>query len=220
MSARPQRFVRACLVLGCLLSANATLAVDSISAEALFKGTAVLSIDGKRRTLKTGQTSPEGVTLVFADSRKAVVEVNGRHQKIPLGERIAGHFSAPPKGTVHRVFADRQGMYITDGTINGHSTKMLIDTGATLIAINKPTAKRLGLDYLVDGQPTQVSTASGTERAYYVQLRSVRIGGIEQYDVDAVVIDSPYPEIVLLGNSFLGRLKTQRDGAILELREK
>ena len=192
-------------------------AVERIAAEALFPNMAVLTIDGHRRTLRAGATSPEGVTLVAADSRHAVVEFDGKRREIALGDRIAGAFSAPPPGEIHRVFPTAGGMYVTDGTINGFSTKMLIDTGATYVALNRQDARRFGLAYRLDGNPTRVETASGVEKAYLVELDTVRVGPIEVDRVPAVVIDGNYPATVLLGNSFLGRVDIRREGAVLEL---
>lgn len=192
-------------------------AVESITAEALFPGMAVLAIDGRRHTLRAGTTSPEGVKLVAADSRRAVVELDGERREISLGDRIAGAFSKPPPGEMHRVYPTADGMYVTDGTINGFSTKMLIDTGATYVALNRRDAQRFGLAYRLEGTPTRVETASGIEKAYLVELDSVRVGPIEVDEVPAVVIDGAYPATVLLGNSFLGRLDIRREGVVLEL---
>lgn len=191
-----------------------------MAAEALFPGMAVLDIDGVRRTLKAGRTSPEGVMLVTADARKAVIEIDGERREIALGDRIAGNFTPPPPGEIHRVFPDPGGMYVTDGTINGFSLKMLVDTGATFVAINRRDAERLGIPYRLEGRPTRVSTASGIAAAYLVELDTVRVGPIELLDVDAVVVDGDFPDVVLLGNSFLGRLDIRREGPVLELKEK
>lgn len=43
----------------------------------LFKNAAMLIINGDQQLLKTGQRSPEGVSLVSADSRSATIELNG-----------------------------------------------------------------------------------------------------------------------------------------------
>ena len=45
---------------------------------------------------------------------------------------------------------------------------------------------------------------------------SVRVGGIELSQVDAVVVPAPMP-MVLLGNSFLSRLRMQRDTDVMRL---
>ena len=61
-----------------LLPAAPARAVESIRVVGLFKDKAVVQIDGTQRMLSTGQTSPEGVKLISANAREAVMEVDGR----------------------------------------------------------------------------------------------------------------------------------------------
>jgi predicted aspartyl protease len=52
-------------------------------------------------------------------------------------------------------------------------------------------------------------------------LNSVAVGGIELYDVEAVVnLNKEFPEEILLGMSFLGRLEMQHSSSQLILRKK
>ena len=119
-----------------------------------------------------------------------------------------------------QIWPDAYGMYNTIGNINSYPVTFLVDTGATLIAMNKNEARRLGLDYLVIGTPSQASTASGIVNTYHIKLEKVRVGDITLTDVDATVVDGDFPIDVLLGNSFLNRLDMRRDGKMLELMKK
>ncbi|MSR14432.1 MAG: TIGR02281 family clan AA aspartic protease [Gammaproteobacteria bacterium] len=92
--------------------------------------------------------------------------------------------------------------------------------GATKIAINKHTAKRLGLLYRTDGLRGQIETASGVVAAYYLHFNSVKIRNLELKNVDGVVVDGDFPSTALLGQSFLNRLDMRRDGLLLELRQR
>lgn len=202
------------------------LAFVSLSAHAaniqvlgLFKHRAIVLVDGKQRSLAVGQTSPEGITLVSADSNSAVLEVAGKRASYPLGSRVGGTFSRPKHTTV-QLYANAQGMYNAVGSIDGFPVNFLVDTGATLIAMNAQQAKRLGIDYRLRGQAASVNTASGVEQAYQVKLARVRVGDIELRDIDAVVLNGNSPTEVLLGMSFLGRLDIQRSGQVMELRKK
>lgn len=65
-----------------------------------------------------------------------------------------------------------------------------------------------------------VSTASGTERAWRVQLNSVKVGTIEVLGVDAMVLDSDFPRDVLLGMSFLSRVSWREEQGALILEAK
>ncbi len=51
-----------------MLVASVATAAPAVRVVGLFKDSAVVIIDGKQRTLRVGQTSPEGVKLVSADS--------------------------------------------------------------------------------------------------------------------------------------------------------
>ena len=76
------------------------------------------------------------------------------------------------------------------------------------------------IDYEDDGRPRIVTPASGTVRAYAVTLDRVRIGNIEQRNVQAVVMSGNHPPLVLLGQTFLSRVKIQDRGNLMVLQAK
>ncbi|HMM76926.1 MAG TPA: TIGR02281 family clan AA aspartic protease [Gammaproteobacteria bacterium] len=215
-------------VLGCLLAAGLVAAARGadgdggprITARALFEDRALLEIDGRRRVLKAGQRSPEGVLLVGADPRAARVEVAGRAYTIALDASISTAFSRgiEPKRLALAPASD--GHYYVDGTINGTGVRFVVDTGASTVAISRHDAKRIGLLYRVDGEPAPVETASGVATAYRVVFRSVKARAIEVTNVPGIVIDGDYPTVALLGQSFLNRLDLRRQGLLLELKER
>ena len=86
--------------------------------------------------------------------------------------------------------------------------------------MNRNEARRLGIDYLVEGDPGRARTASGVVNTYRIRLKSVRVGDITLRDVAASVVDGDFPADVLLGNTFLNRLELRREGKILELRKR
>lgn len=202
------------------LVAAETYAVEKITVVALFTGKAMVELDGKRRLLKRGQTSPEGVTLINATAKGATLEVNGERKLYPLGRQIGSKFKQAASARPVRISPSATGMYATSGTINGRSVKFLVDTGATVIAMNRNEARRLSLNFRVDGTRGQATTASGIVNTYNVRLRKVRVGQIELRDVDATVVDGDFPAEILLGNSFLNRVDMRREGRILELRPR
>ena len=102
---------------------------------------------------------------------------------------------------------------------NNFSARFLIDTGASSIALNSNTAKRIGLKYR-QGTPMQASTASGIAKGYRVTLNKVKIGHIQLYNIDAVVLEGAFPTEVLLGQTFLSRIHMTRDGDKMKLRKK
>jgi aspartyl protease family protein len=96
----------------------------------------------------------------------------------------------------------------------------LVDTGASAIAMNAAQARRLGIDYLVEGNSTFVTTASDVIRAYKVSLEVVRVGAIERRNVEALVMEGAQPDEVLLGMSFMGQLEISNQGNRLILRRR
>ncbi|AKH22361.1 aspartyl protease [Sedimenticola thiotaurini] len=207
------------LLLTCLCWATPSLAVERVRVMALFADKAMLQIDGKQRLLKAGQRSPEGVLLVSADARGAVIEVNGKRDKYALGSQVGGHF-AKRKVVEVQIWADSRGAYRTTGSINGRMVDMLVDTGATSIAMSEVEAKRLGIAYRVNGDKTAVRTASGIARAYAVKLDQVRVGELVLHQVNAVVVEGSSPHQVLLGMSFLSRVKMEHKGNLMVLQSK
>ena len=194
--------------------------VEKIQVMGLFKDKAIVVIDGKQRLLRVGEPSADGVILVAANSKEAIIEVNGREASYRLGSEISTTFDAPAKAQVVHIWPTLNGMYAVQGSINGHPLGFVVDTGASWIALNANQAKRLGIDYRTSGRMGYSETASGMVKTYYVNLRRVKVGSIELSNVKAAVVDGAFPTIALLGMSFLNRVQIRRDGAVMELRKK
>lgn len=209
-----------CAALLCTLPAHAA----DISVVGLFGGKAVLVIDGgKPRTVSVGESTPEGVRLVSADSKAAVIEHQGKRLTLAPGggTRIGG--GGPPSGSGGgesvTLTADSRGHYVTLGQINGGSVQFLVDTGATAIAIPSTLARQLGINYL-GGQRGYTQTANGRAAAYKITLDTVRLGDITLHAVEAVVLEGDGLKIALLGMSFLNRTEMKRDGQSLTLTKR
>jgi aspartyl protease family protein len=194
-------------------------AVDDILVMGLFEGKAVVVIDGKRRVLSNGETSPEGVTLIRANPDEAVLEIGGRQAVYSLGSRVHSNF-APREAPSVTVPRGADGLYAVSGSINGHSTRFLVDTGASAVALSETDARRMRLDYKRTGERVRVETASGPTIAYRVRLARVTVGGVMQRNVEAYVMPGNEPERILLGMSFLNRFKIRNDGRVLYLELK
>lgn len=213
-------FVRNLVLFIALAAPSVTaLAVDKITVVGLFKDTAIVVIDGRRRLIRSGETSPEGVTLVSADSTEAVLEIDGERKRYGLGGRIGGSYAPPEQATV-RIWPTPNRMYLVVGSINGYPVDFVVDTGATLVSLSGREARRLGIDYRVVGTPGKSSTASGIAEIFLVNLDRVRVGDIELRNVQGAVHDGDFPPATLLGMSFLGRVSMRQDGQVLELKKK
>lgn len=174
---------------------------------------AILSVDGgEPKTVRVGQKWA-GVTLVSVDGERVTVEDGGKRRVLIRGQ----HSSAPNPNARQSVTlaADARGHFVTDAAINGGQVRVLVDTGATSIAIPARDAMRLGVDYR-KGRKIGVSTAAGMNEAWLVTFNTVRVGGIELHNVEGVVVEQGL-DIGLLGMSFLNRVEMRRDGPQMTL---
>lgn len=192
------------------------IAQSNVRVVGLFPNAAVLSIDGQRTLVKAGQTGPQGIKVVSADSRSAVLSIDGVRSTHTLSRDYgSGGFATPEKRRL-TISKGAAGHYWVTGSVNGNSVPFMVDTGASTIAMNAAQAQRLGLDFKNTGTPVMVNTASGTEQAWRVYLNSVKLGAIEVLGVDAMVLDSAFPQDVLLGMSFLSRVSWREEqGALI-----
>ncbi len=200
--------VCAAVLIGWLAVTVATHA-ESIGVVGVFPGKAVLVIDGAApKTWAVGSLVSEGVRLIGVTDSGAILEQHGRRQTLPVGS----HFSraVADDNASATLQADSRGHFVTQVRINGLSTPMLVDTGATLVMLSADDARRLGIDYK-SGPRTSVSTANGRVSAYQVRLNTVQVGEIELSQVDALVPEANLG-FGLLGMSFLNRTRMRRDG--------
>jgi aspartyl protease family protein len=196
----------ACLAAALSSAAHATtvmvMSLETDRAQVLVNGTAV-------RTLRAGQTSPEGVRLVAADRTKAVLEVEGRTLTLGIGQSTVA--------TVE-LKADARGHFVTTAYINGVPTRALIDTGATSVAISADEAQGMAISYA--GAPrVRVSTAGGPRTGYRVTLATVSVGSITLQNVEGTVMESGRGElsITLIGMTYLNGVDLRRAGDTLTL---
>ncbi len=185
-----------------------------VLAVGLMQGMAILEVDGKRTVIKVGQTR-SGVTLIESDSRQAIIEMNGKQETLLLGVSLTGSYTQP-KNSVVRLPRGENGHYFASARINGHPIRVLVDTGASFIGMSSQTAKRLGINY-ASGRRGRSSTANGIVKNYILRLDQVQIGDIKLYGVMASVIEGKFPDIPLLGMSFLNKVKMHEDQGMLVL---
>ena len=203
------------LSLGIILATGlAWGAPPVIEVEALFTDAASLKIDGQRKMLRVGQ-SFQGVTLLAAHSKTATVEFDGESMVLGISRRIGANYQASREQVV-RIRRDALLQYQTTAIIDGHSVRVLVDTGANVVALNSNQAQAMGVDYLA-GTPARVETASGSVAAWVVTLKSVSVGGIRVDNVRASVVEGEFPATVLLGMTYLRHVKLQEGNGVLSL---
>jgi aspartyl protease family protein len=102
---------------------------------------------------------------------------------------------------------DSRGHFLTEARINGQQVNFMVDTGASVVAVNESSAARFGV-YPSRGDFTaDVTTANGAIKGARTRLAMVDVGGLVLRDVDALVLPDEALSENLLGLSFLSRLK-------------
>jgi aspartyl protease family protein len=191
----------------------------NVALSGVLGGKALLVINGAPpKVLAAGQTHA-GVKLVSVTGEQAVLEVDGKRLNLRVGDAPVSHGGGAAGAGGNKIVlpVGSGGHFMANGSINGSTIQFMVDTGATAVAIGTSDAQRLGIDYQ-KGQPVRMSTANGVAQGWRVRLRSVRVGDVEVFDVEAVV--GPNMPFALLGNSFLSRFTMNRnsDTMVLERR--
>ncbi|WP_422838299.1 retropepsin-like aspartic protease family protein [Aquabacterium sp.] len=205
------------LVCSQLALALGSTFAQSVAMTGSMGSKALLVIDGGAPKALSGGESYQGVKVVSVTSDRVVVETAGKRQTVLLGGAPVS-IGGGSGGAQIVLVAAEGGHFLAQGTINGMSTRFVVDTGATLISMGVDEAKRLGLNY-ESGKRIQTSTANGPALGWKLSLTSVRIQNVEVNQVDAAILPMSMP-FVLLGNSFLQRFQMQRDNDTLTLKRR
>ncbi|MBO0903212.1 retropepsin-like aspartic protease family protein [Jiella sonneratiae] len=105
-----------------------------------------------------------------------------------------------------RIPGDGAGHFRTEAVMNGRSVPIIVDTGASTVALDEDTARMLGIRLAAGDFVYEVRTANGVARAARAEIGEVVVGQVSLRHVEATVIrDVALPQ-ALLGMSFLGRL--------------
>ena len=208
-------------VLALVCAVSPVAMAQTVGLSGMLGGKALVIVDGGApKTVAVGDTY-KGVKIVSTQGDQAVVEIAGKQHTLRVGDAPASVGSGAGTGASgNRIIltAGGGGHFFTLGQINGKSTNMVVDTGATTVSLSVQEAQRMGLDYK-SGQMIQMSTANGVIPGWLIKLGSVRVGDVVVHGVDGIVSSGSMP-VVLLGNSFLTHFQMTRtnDQMVLEKR--
>lgn len=100
------------------------------------------------------------------------------------------------------------GHYAVDASVNGVTVPMMVDTGATTIALSYEDADRIGLNPGSLSFSSTVMTANGPARTAYVTLPEIEVAGIRRTNVEAGIAERGKLGGSLLGMNFLTQLRS------------
>jgi aspartyl protease family protein len=129
------------------------------------------------------------------------------HANTPSKQVVASDNAAPAGGRSLSIPPDGRGHFQTEGRINGQRIGFMVDTGASVIALNEKSAAQFGLRPSRNDYNATVTTANGTIKAARTHLAMVEVGDLTVRDVDAMVLPDEALSENLLGLSFLSKLK-------------
>ena len=134
-----------------------------------------------------------------------------RHELTMVWQRVAGELS--PGTAVHgerslTVRASGSGAFFMDVFLNGRPARMLVDTGATGLALSPADARAAGLDIGRLRYTVPVQTADSAALAAPAVLDTIRVGGLTFRNQRALVLRRG--QLSLLGVTILRQFRSFR----------
>lgn len=131
--------------------------------------------------------------------------------KPALAEEAEAYTDALPNISSHQIRTaslrkEGDGHYWATARVNDAPVKFLVDTGASLVALSKRDARRIGINTDNLQRNVEVRTAAGRVKAATAVIDEITIDGVTVKNVSAVIIEDGL-EHSLLGMSFLNRLE-------------
>ncbi|WP_418315839.1 retropepsin-like aspartic protease family protein [Piscinibacter sakaiensis] len=193
----PARAARTLVVLLAACGALSAMAGTQVALNGRMGNTAVLVIDGKVQPLAVGSSRQGVKLLSLGDDSAVVeVDGRRMTLRIGDTPIDLGGAPTSGQGTRIVLNMGSGGHFIGLGSINGRPVRFLVDTGASVVSLSQGEAERIGLAYR-DAPRGLVRTANGTVPAHSVRLASVRIGDVQINDVDAVVMPAQMDHVLL-----------------------
>jgi aspartyl protease family protein len=114
---------------------------------------------------------------------------------------------SPTGGTRVSLPPDFRGHFQAIGRIDGQHINFMVDTGASVVALNEKSAAKFGLRPMRADYNATVATANGTIKAARARIPMMDVGGLVVRNVEAMVLPDEALSENLLGLSFLSKLK-------------
>ena len=135
-----------------------------------------------------------------------------RHDLRDIGDRVLSELlpgrAVSRSGGVVEIARGNRGEFAIIVEINGARISTVYDTGASAVVLTQEAAKAAGLPLDFLNYSIAVETANGRARAAPVTLDRIKVGGITERAVPALIAQPGQLRMSLLGMSFLNRLKS------------
>lgn len=160
---------------------------------------------------RTAGLTPAEVRARDAEARAADAEARARQAESRARQQQAAQRSNSSRGRqgyggIVELKASQNGHYYAEAELNGRPVGVMVDTGATAVALTFEDAQRAGI-HVSDSEFTgRTRTANGEGRFAPVVIGSVTIGSITVPNVPGVVLQRGKLDVTLLGMSFLNKL--------------
>ena len=122
-------------------------------------------------------------------------------------DKIFQKTTVSPTGVRLSIPRDFRGHFEAVGRIDGQHINFMVDTGASVVALNERSAAKFGLRPSRSEYNATVTTANGTIKAARARIAKMDVGGLIVWNVEAMVLPDEALSENLLGLSFLSRLK-------------
>lgn len=213
----------ACL-LSVILGASLNTYAQEVKILGLFGDRAFIKVDTKSSVLKIGQKFQD-LELVSVTPQQATLKIEGKEIVLVAGQTYVSEsviINEAPKEPVNKVdiYVNLNQQYIVNGMINNRIVTFLVDTGANTISMTRKEAQRLGIDFRLKGKEGLSGTANGVVKNWIVMLDKVKVGTISLSYVEASIRDTEDNMPILLGMSFLKRVKLEQANQRMTLTAK
>lgn len=152
-----------------------------------------------------------GIVMEKAEARATANAERAEEQPVQRTRQTRQRREAPETVQTYgevEIRAASNGNFYSKAEMNGTRIDVLIDTGASYIALPHKVAEQLALDPLNLDYNVQMRTANGISMGAFVDLDEVTVAGITVNNVRAVVSQPGALGITLLGMSYLSRIGT------------
>lgn len=138
-----------------------------------------------------------------------VLQMSRLDPRIDLAVPELGLPSQVVEGDETRVPMAQDGHFWLRAEINGVPAEFLVDTGATLTAVNEDLALEAGLEPRRGGIPIMLNTANGQVTAQIAPIEELRFGNVAARGLDAVIAPN-LGDVNVIGMNLLSRLASWR----------